>query len=175
MKKIIKIVFFLFGLCTISGLILSFVWDNSRDQIIENEKKAKLDAVKEIFPGAEITEKMLGEEKYWKAEGQGFAFESGIMGFQDEITAVIGVDAKLEKVKGIIVIRCLETPGLGDDVKNNKFLKQFRGGKPPFKVVKTSVEEESDIQAVTGATISSRAVVKMINDKIIKIHKDLQR
>ncbi len=174
MKKIIRISFFLLCLCSLSGLILSFVWMKSAGKIAANEKRAKMTAVATIFPGEEISELSLEGEKYWQAGSAGYAFESSIMGFQDEITAVIGVDSNMEEVRGIIILKCLETPGLGGEITKDKFLKQFRGKNPPFSVVKTAPREKYDIQAITGATISSRAVVKMINEKLMKMRAVLK-
>ncbi len=169
MKKIIKISFFLLFLCFLSGLILSFVWEKSAGKITLNESRAKTAAVLAIFPGEEIRELEWEGEKYWQAGAAGYAFEPSIMGFQDEISAVIGVDKNMREIKGIIILKCLETPGLGSEVTEDKFLKQFRGKIPPFTVVKTPPREKYDIQAVTGATISSRAVVKMINETLLKM------
>jgi len=173
-KKIIRISFFLLCLCSLSGLILSFVWKTSAGKIAANEKRARKEAVLTIFPGEEISELSRGGEKYWQAGGAGYAFESSIMGFQDEITAVIGVDKNMEEIKGIIILKCLETPGLGGEITKEKFLKQFRGKNPPFTVVKTVPREKYDIQAVTGATISSRAVVKMINERLMRMRAVLR-
>lgn len=170
-----RISFFLFGLCFISGLILSFVWEKSAGKITANEKKARIAAVETIFPGEDIRALSAGGEQYWKAGGTGYAFEASIMGFQDEIAAVVGVDKNLNKIRGIIILKCLETPGLGGEVTKDRFLKQFRGKNPPFSVVKTPPRGKSDIQAVTGATISSRAVVKMINERLIKMRAVIKR
>ncbi|MBA3065942.1 FMN-binding protein [bacterium] len=169
MKKIIKITLFLLCLCFLSGLILSFVWEKSAGKIAANENRAKMAAVLAIFPGEDITELSGGGEQYWRAGAEGYAFESSIMGFQDEIKAVIGVDKNMEEIKGIIILKCLETPGLGGEVTKDKFLKQFLVKNSPFTVVKTAPREKYDIQAVTGATISSRAVVKMINERLARM------
>ncbi|MBA3053007.1 MAG: FMN-binding protein [Candidatus Omnitrophota bacterium] len=169
MKKIVKISLFLLCLCFASGLILSFVWEKSSKKIDENEKRAKTEAVEELFPGEEISALSLDGEEYWQAGSAGYAFEASIMGFQDEIRAVVGVGKNMDRIKGIIILKCLETPGLGAEVTKDKFLKQFNGKNAPFSIVKTAPREKYDIQAVTGATISSRAVVKMINEKMMKM------
>jgi len=168
-KKILKISLFLLCLCFASGLILSFVWEKSSKKIDDNERRAKIEAVEEIFPGEEISAHSRAGEDYWKAGEAGYAFEASIMGFQDEIRAVVGVDKNMERIRGIIILKCLETPGLGAEVTHDKFLKQFSGKTPPFNIVKTAPREKYDIQAVTGATISSRAVVTMINAKMAKM------
>ena len=65
---------------------------------------------------------------------------------------LVGVDPEL-RVKGMKILSQRETPGLGTNVEKPKFQKQFIG-----KGMKDAIEPKKDIDAITGATISSRAV-----------------
>jgi len=125
--KSFRIVFFLVIICAGSGFFLSIVWESSKDKITEQEKRARMEAVETIFRTSGITEKEVGGEKYWEIKDTGFAFEAKVMGFQDEITAMIGVDEDFNKIAGIVILNCRETPGLGDKITKDKFLSQFRG------------------------------------------------
>ena len=168
--------FFLVLVCFASGLTLSLVWNKSKDKIAENERKAKIDAVKTIFPSGEIREKKTsGGDKYWEILGSGFAFEAKGMGFQDKIVAIVGVDEKGEKIKGTVVLECLDTPGLGGEITKEKFLSQFTGAGAPLTVVKMPAKDSSQIQAVTGATISSKAITKIINERMEEMRKEIAR
>jgi len=161
-----KIVFFLVVVCALSGLFLSIVWNGSKDKIAEQERRARIQAVKTIFGTSEITEKNSGGEKYWEIKDMGFAFEAKGMGFQDEISAMLGVDEHFNKIEGIVILNCRETPGLGDKITKDKFLSQFNDKGTPLSVVKRPPSRPLEIEAVTGATISSKAVCKIINEKI---------
>ena len=107
----------------------------------------------------------------------GFAFVAVGMGFQDKIKLVIAVDAKCEKFLGFKVLSSNETPGFGDRIKEDYFGDQFK--KAPageLQLVKTGNPEtiDSEIVAISGATVSSEAVVKIFNTYIDKVKEQLQ-
>jgi electron transport complex protein RnfG len=67
--------------------------------------------------------------------------------------------AKVIKVQKINILGHAETPGLGDEIETESFKKQFKGKDiEHLKVLKTETTEY--IQAISGATISSRAVTE---------------
>ncbi len=79
-------------------------------------------------------------------------------GYSSYIDTLIAVDTDF-KVQKISILDQKETPGLGDEIDTAVFKKQFEGKDiDHLKVVKTETTE--DIQAVSGATISSRAVTE---------------
>ena len=87
-------------------------------------------------------------------------------GFQDTIKLLYGLDAAGEKVIGLYVLESRETPGLGDRIyKDPKFVAEFAAlaVEPAIKLVKGHGAEPNEVDAITGATISSRAVVKILN------------
>jgi electron transport complex protein RnfG len=106
----------------------------------------------------------------------GFAFVAKGAGFADEIKLVIGVDAQCRKLFGYKVLKCNETPGFGDKIKGDFFSSQFAEapvGK--FELVKTGKAGEVDdkIVAISGATVSSTAVVKIFNTYIENVKNQL--
>jgi electron transport complex protein RnfG len=106
----------------------------------------------------------------------GFAFVAIGAGFADKIKLVIAVDAKCEKFLGFKVLSSNETPGFGDRIKEDYFGNQFKkapaGG---LQLVKTGDPEtiDSEIVAISGATVSSEAVVKIFNAYIDKVKQQL--
>jgi electron transport complex protein RnfG len=76
-------------------------------------------------------------------------------GYGGPIVLLVGVDTKEGKITGLKVLEHQETPGLGSNVAEAGFLSQFLGKslESPFRV-------GEDVQAVSGATISSRAVAR---------------
>ncbi len=107
----------------------------------------------------------------------GFAFVAEGPGFQDKIKVVIAVDRKCEKFFGFKVLSSNETPGFGNKIEKEFFGEQFQ--KAPvgkLNLVKAGDAEEIDSQivAITGATVSSEAVVKIFNTYTNKIKERLQ-
>ena len=107
---------------------------------------------------------------YDEAGGRvGFAVRGGEPGFQDVITVIFGYDAEEKRVLGMKVLDNKETPGLGDKiVKDSTFVGAFRGAAAPLQGVKagTGSGTENEVDMITGATISSRAVIQIINHRI---------
>ncbi len=109
--------------------------------------------------------------------GIGFAFVAAGAGFADKIKLVIAVDENCEKFFGFKVLSSNETPGFGDRIKEDSFSDQFKGAAAEkTRLVKTGNPEEidSEIVAISGATVSSQAVVKIFNTYISKIKEQLQ-
>lgn len=107
----------------------------------------------------------------------GFAFVAVGPGFADKIKLVIAVDRKCEKFFGFKVLSSNETPGFGSKIKEKFFSEQFENA-PVGKldIVKAGNAEaiDSQIVAITGATVSSEAVVKIFNKYTDKIKEQLQ-
>jgi electron transport complex protein RnfG len=95
----------------------------------------------------------------------GVAIQGGEPGFADVISVMFAVDPGNGALLGMKILAQKETPGLGDKVeKDTLFVRQFAGTRAPLKAVKAgSRRPPSEVDAVTGATISSRTVVKAIN------------
>ncbi len=107
----------------------------------------------------------------------GFAYIAEGQGFADKIKLVIAVDAKLTKFYGFKVLASNETPKLGDEIKNEFYNSQYIGAPfDDFILVKTGDDKkiDSEIVAISGATVSSEAVVKIFNSYTDKVQEKLQ-
>lgn len=100
----------------------------------------------------------------------GFAVSGTGNGFQEPITVMFGYDATAHAVIAMKVISNKETPGLGDKiVKDTMFVHEFAGAVSPLAGVKRgNGKVPNDVEMITGATISSRAVIQIINDAIAR-------
>ena len=100
----------------------------------------------------------------------GFAVSGTGNGFQEPITVMFGYDATAHAVLAMMVISNKETPGLGDKiVKDTMFVQEFTGAASPIAGVKRgNGKTPNDIEMITGATISSRAVIQIINNAIAR-------
>ncbi len=102
----------------------------------------------------------------------GFAIAAGEPGFQDMVRIIFGYDPTSRTLLGMKVLESKETPGLGDKIeKDSTFVIQFDGAVPPLAGVKIGRNSGSDseIDMITGATISSRTVIKIINNALERL------
>ncbi len=99
----------------------------------------------------------------------GFAIPAKGPGFQDDLTLMFGYDPATKQLIGMKILEERETPGIGDKVeKDVGFVKEFLGVAAPIEGVKTGrgAGNAHAVDMITGATISSRAVIGIINRKV---------
>jgi len=110
-------------------------------------------------------------------ERVGFSFNAAGSGFADKIELVVAVDKNFEKIAGFDVLTSNETPGFGDQIKYDYFRDQFVGA-PAGELKPVSLGEPATIDAeivtISGATISSEAVVEIISHSITQIKEQMQ-
>jgi electron transport complex protein RnfG len=97
----------------------------------------------------------------------GFAIPAEGAGFQDTIKLIYGYDPTRGRIVGMQVLESRETPGLGDKImKDHSFLDCFSdlAISPDVVAVKKGRTQDNEIDAISGATISSVAVVRIINE-----------
>ncbi len=102
----------------------------------------------------------------------GYAIQGAGAGFQDIIDLIFGYDAETDRVLGMKVLANKETPGLGDKiVKDSAFIAEFVGPEAPLAGVKSAraTGAANEVDMITGATISSRAVIGIINDQLERL------
>ena len=106
----------------------------------------------------------------------GYAFIAEGNGYQGIIKLIIGVDPKFTEIKGMEVLESQETPGLGAEIAGSKFRKQFENLPITQKIEYVKNQKPTkpnQIEAITGATISSRTVVNILNERIAVVRKVL--
>lgn len=126
--------------------------------IVKDEKTGEMKEEKECLNPVDIG---------YIAEGYGKGYSSYI-----HVLASVDRDFVLQKIS---ILSHAETPGLGDEIEKDYFLNRFVG-KSSDKLMVIKGETEDKIQAITGATISSRAVaedgvrkgVEMLQEKLSK-------
>jgi electron transport complex protein RnfG len=168
----------------ISGGILAGVFHMADPLIQANREKELKEAIFVVLPDAKdykIMEKEIDKEKIAVYKGidangksVGIAFIADGGGFQGNIRIMVGLSIDYLKLTGIRVLEQNETPGLGNRIKEPEFEGQFKGLeiRPKVEYIKyRKPEKPNQIKAITGATISSDAVVKNINNAVAKILK----
>lgn len=97
-------------------------------------------------------------------------------GFQDVIGLIFGYDPAADQVLGMKVLESKETPGLGDKIeKDSAFVGAFRGVAAPIEGVKPGAGDGSpdEVDMITGATISSRTVIEIVNRRVGELREPL--
>jgi electron transport complex protein RnfG len=151
--------------------------------IIEENKRAEIfSQIPLLVPGASSEASGTAapgvyEGRSESGERVGWLLRASGQGFADRIECLIGLDAKGETLTGIYVLDQKETPGLGDYITDrDKFRKWFEGQPTatPLRVVKqASPAPAGEVQALTGATISSDAVAGIVNKRVAEFRKVL--
>ena len=119
---------------------------------------------------------------------KGVALEAAAPGYQDVIRILYGYDPYCQCIRGIEVLKMAETPGIGDKIiKDDEFLKNFDALQAKPNVEGTGLEQAIvpvkhgtktkpwQIDAISGATISSNAVARMLNERSQLMSPVIQR
>jgi len=126
--------------------------------------------VKALPPGTSakgLSQVYLGHDASGKRIG--FAISAAENGFQDLVTLMFGYDASARKLIAMKVVGNKETPGLGNKIETDSaFLNGFVNAVAPLNGVKKDRGKSApnDVVMITGATISSRAVIRIIDNAI---------
>lgn len=176
------------------GLLLACVYTSWQPRIEENARRKLEAGIRSILADADSIQADtllagLGEAQKPAVVYRGFSrdgravglvFPAEGTGFQDRIKLLVGVDAEFKSYRGIAVLFAAETPGFGDAIRDSAIFKcQFVGAPvdPPLMVVKTGDRNKTDdteIVSITGATITSESVTKIINCRWEQIHRRIR-
>lgn len=155
----------------LAGIIIAVVYYFTAPIAEIQRVRQKEQSMKELVPDAASFVEIEGKPEWYKAEkeGQVIAYLSLThqKGFDGHIKMFVAVTPD-RKVIGYKVLSHRETPGLGDQAFKPKFAGQFTGkGVENMEVVK--IQEEGKILAITGATITSRAVTTAVKNVLTEL------
>lgn len=182
MNSTAKIIIVLTLLTVISGGILAVLDTYTKPRIEAHQNQLKSAAVSEVLPD-NVKVETLKKNKltYYKATQKNkivaYAFQVSGGGYQSELVVMVGVTPDFSEIIAAKIISQVETPGLGTKIEkdpSNKehptwFMDQFKGLKinPAITYVKNAKpSKNTEVQAITGATISSVAIVDILNKQI---------
>jgi electron transport complex protein RnfG len=173
-NNIIKDALILFAITVCSGLLLGLTYTVTKEPIAMQQIKirdAALNSVIEEATFEQIDQDLSKQpiiteiyEAHRNNEIVGYAFKLvSEEGYGGNIELIVGINID-STISGIDIIKHNETPGLGANADNDKFKNQFVG-KPTkqLNVVKDGADTDTDIDALSGATISSKAVTNAVN------------
>ena len=197
-KKIVHDALILTAFTLVLGFVLGAVYGITKDPIAAADEAKTQAAFQQVFADAESFEAYGGfdeEEAVKLMEENGYNDEiEDVQIAKDksgnEIGYVITVTAKEASqanitfsvgitndgtVNGYSITSIAETPGLGDKAKNEEFSSQFANKQvDSFSVVKQTPAAESEIESISGATITSRAMTNGVNACITYFHGILE-
>lgn len=177
MKEYIRMVAVLTAIAAVCGLLLAAVKKGTEkrieEQILVNVQGPALKTVL-----AQSTNDIIGDRREMVIDGQkkviftgekngriwALAYEVTAMGYKGAIGVMVGFDLEKDTITGIGILTHQETPGLGARVSEPAFTDNFRDRAltETFKVKK----DNGIIDAVSGATISSRAVCSAVREGV---------
>jgi len=194
MKNILRFVLVLFLVNLVAAAILAGVYTVTRPKIEAQKKMAEAEALREVMPesvGNRLEKVEDGDAGYWKVfkdenyRPSGYVFIAKKYGYLSVIETMVGIKRD-GSITGVRILNQNETPGLGAkivEILSDKTLKSalkglFSGKKEPeknilpyfteqFKGVNVKNIDISNTDAITGATISSKAVVESITGATI--------
>jgi len=171
LRELMKPSITLFLICVVVSAALGLTYSVTASKIDERTQIDAQAARIAVFKGADSFSKLEDKNEIvieaYKAlkdnKTVGYVFITASKGYGGNINITIGIDSE-GKVTGIKIGDNKETPGLGSKTSNNSFFSQFSGFiiKEPLKVVKVKKTKAEEIEAVSGATISSKAVTKAV-------------
>ena len=165
MKKILSLVVSLTAISGICAAVLAYVNEITKDPIAEMKVKKEQSAVKAVLPnGAVKVEEKGGFYIGTDAAGKVVGYAAKGMdagGYGGDIVLMVGFRADKKTVECYKTLAAAETPGLGMNLNTPEFSSQF-GGKDGSSL---SVKKDGgEIEAITAATITSKAVCRAIAD-----------
>ncbi|MFH1852191.1 MAG: RnfABCDGE type electron transport complex subunit G [Candidatus Neomarinimicrobiota bacterium] len=178
-----KMIVVLTIIAALSGSVLS-MWDGVTAPRIEaNRLKVLKQAISRVLPAYERYDEVQVREDITLYVGKdaadntvGVAFKAKGNGFSPDLTLMVGITPNFGELTGIEVLEQTETPGLGNKIEEDWFKGQFKGlitDAQKAQVVKNvkPADPTRGIQAISGATISSKAVVDIIWKQIAVVRE----
>ena len=171
----------------VSGIAIIGIYESTLPTITANKARELREAVFKVLPGVTQMQALVYRDKQlvvveqankdepviyggYDVQGDfiGYAMPAAGPGFQDTIALLYGYKPAQQIVVGMEILESRETPGLGDKIYKDA---EFVGGfsalsiEPEIVAVKKGTKSQpNEIDAITGATISSKAVVRIINE-----------
>ena len=160
-KYILRLTLTLFLITAVVAGLLGLVNYLTEDRIDELTRQKAEAAMQEVFPAGNYEEIPAGEDGItaaYRADDAGYVVRVSVNGFGGAIDMMVGVD-NAGTVTGVSIISHGETASLGANCTREDFRAQFVGASDTLAVSK----DGGSVDALTGATVTSRAVVSGVN------------
>lgn len=180
MSQLTRFGIFLGATCLIATLVLAMTYEVTKPKIDEQFALEEKEALEAILPEADsFKEKSVDGIEYFEASKdgvlKGYCLRVTGNGYGGFIRMLVGVNLQ-GVIEGVEVLEQNETPGLGSNINQIKpgekepwFLRQFKGKQA------ADVEVKKNIDAVTGATISSKAVTDAVRKTVTEFFNKVKK
>ena len=190
MKNVIKNTLILTAITLVAGVLLGLVYEITKEPIALAKEAAKKEAYQQVMSDADVFEGLelikeaikevedaaessgcsINEVVEAKANGETVGFvvtTTTSEGYGGEIQISVGILTD-GTVNGVAILSIGETAGLGMKATEEEFYGQYAGKKVEFfNVTKTGVSADNEIDALSGATITSNAMTKAVNSAVV--------
>ncbi len=168
----LKLVKVLTLICVISAFSLALIYNITKEPIAKQKRLEMIRAIKSVLPPCSVNDPLkdkitinkkdifIGKNKNGKICGVAFKVYSN-EGYGGTIEIMLGIKTKNDSINGIEILSMSETPGLGAKITEKWFKDQFKNRNLKNTVWKVK-KDGGDIDQISGATISPRAVTKAV-------------
>ena len=170
MGKTFRPAWILFAVTALTGLLLGFVQNLTAEPIRLTRERERAEALRRALPTAESFRSFDGatpsdvvslEEALVGGESAGLCVTLDRAGYGGEIRLLVGINND-GAITGVEILSHAETPGLGANAADEAFRAPLRGMTGPIEVTKQE-PRDNEVEAISGATITTRAVVDGLN------------
>lgn len=190
MKLSTQMVVVLTSVGLLSGSFLATVGHLTKERIALNKQREREEAIIQVVPGTVSSQKLYEERDLSVYGGKdeegnivGFAIQASGIGFQDKITLMLGTNTSLKKINRLAILDQKETPGLGAKIADSEsFLlywenRDCSGTITLHKPAVSSPEKllPTEVNTITGATISSEAVLSIVNTSLEQVREIIKK
>jgi len=183
MRELFKLTVILTIICAAAATALALVYNLTKNPIAYQQRLKKLNAIRAVQPDYDnepdrdfidllVSKKGKGEDgltRFYitKRKGAltGVVFTISSTGYGGTIDIMLGVTPD-GTITGVQVLNHKETPGLGAKIAEERFLNQFKS-KNLHNIPWALKKDGGELDQITGATISPRAVVKAIHQGLV--------
>lgn len=156
-------------ICLVATTLLAFTNSITAEKIAQNAVETENASRNVVLPGGATYSEVTSTENgvtyctgYDKIGNEiGYVFTAGAKGYGGTVSVMVGIDMEGE-ITGLEILSHSETPGLGANAVKDDFKGRFIGRSGQLTVDKVS-NDGQNIQAITAATITSKAVVSAVN------------
>lgn len=174
MNGIVKPASILMVITVVAGMCLGLISEVTKGPIAAQTKKTQDEAMAAVLPSADEFKLDEAAPLSGTVKGINVAYKGGEIcgyvinvqpsGFGGGIDTMVGINTE-GVVEGVKILSLSETPGLGAIATEPEFYNQYAGkSSMPLTVIKSGTPGDSEIQAITSATITSAAITDGVNE-----------
>ncbi|MFI3324825.1 MAG: RnfABCDGE type electron transport complex subunit G [Clostridia bacterium] len=162
-KTVVAPALILCAICLCVTALLALTNELTKDKITQAALEKESNSRMLVMSTADDFEE---NENYYTAtsggEVVGYVFSTSSSGYGGDVSVMTGIDID-GNITGVVILSQEETPGLGANCENESFLVQFLQKAVTLEVVKNTTASDGEIEAMTGATITTTAVTNAVN------------